>query len=72
MQDFLKFFDEKAHDFPMHLAITYSKICDWCINIYKKVAQKIILIPKKTERTHLSYLCRTEIWNFVLPKHTLR
>lgn len=36
MQDFLKFFDDKAHDFPMHLEITYSKICDWCINIYKK------------------------------------
>lgn len=36
MQDFLKFFDEKAQDFPMHLEITYSKICDWCISIYKK------------------------------------
>lgn len=36
MQDFLKFFDEKVHDFPMHLEITYSKICDWSINIYKK------------------------------------
>lgn len=36
MQDFLKFFDEKAKSFPMHLAITYSKICDWNICIYKK------------------------------------
>lgn len=36
MQDFLKFFDEKVHGFPMHLEITYSKICDWCIYIYKR------------------------------------
>lgn len=36
MQDFLKFFDEKAHDFPMHLEIYYSKIMDWCISIYKQ------------------------------------
>ena len=36
MNEFLKFFDEKAHAFPMHLEITYSKICDWCIYIYKK------------------------------------
>lgn len=40
MQDFLKFFDEKARNFPMHLEITYSKICDWCINIYKKGCTK--------------------------------
>nr|DAK93061.1 MAG TPA: hypothetical protein [Caudoviricetes sp.] len=25
MNDFLKFFDDKAKDFPMHLEITYSK-----------------------------------------------
>ena len=36
MYDFLKFFDEKTHDFPMHLEIYYSKIMDWCIDIYKK------------------------------------
>jgi len=36
MSDFLKFFDEKTHDFPMHLEIYYSKIMDWCIDIYKK------------------------------------
>lgn len=36
MNDFLKFFDDKAKDFPMHLEITYSKICDWNILIYKK------------------------------------
>lgn len=35
MNDFLKFFDNKAKDFPMHLKITYSKICDWNILIYK-------------------------------------
>lgn len=36
MQDFLKFFDEKASSFPMHLEIYYSKIMDWCITVYKK------------------------------------
>ena len=36
MNEFLKFFDEKAKDFPMHLEIAYSKICDWNINIYKR------------------------------------
>ena len=35
MSDFLKFFDDKARDFPMHLEITYSKICDCNILIYK-------------------------------------
>lgn len=35
MNDFFKFFDDKAKDFPMHLKITYSKICDWNILIYK-------------------------------------
>ena len=36
MNDFLKFFDEKVTDFPMHIEITYSKICDWGIFIYKR------------------------------------
>ena len=36
MNEFLKFFDEKASSFPMHLEIYYSKIMDWCIAITKK------------------------------------
>lgn len=36
MNDFLKFLDEKISDFPMHIEIGYSKICDWRIYIYKK------------------------------------
>ena len=36
MNDFLKFFNEKKNDFPMHLEIYYSKIMDWCISITKK------------------------------------
>lgn len=43
MNDFLKFFDDKAKDFPMHLKIAYSKICDWNILIYKKAALMITL-----------------------------
>ena len=36
MQDFLKFFNEKRINFPMHLEIVYSKITDWSVYIYKK------------------------------------
>ena len=36
MSDFLSFFDKKVESYPMHLEIYYSKIMDWCINIYKK------------------------------------
>ena len=30
MSDFLKFFNEKSHDFPMHLEIYYSKVMELC------------------------------------------
>lgn len=40
MNDFLKFFNEKRHDFPMHLEIYYSKVMDWCISITKKGCTK--------------------------------
>lgn len=36
MLEFLTFFNSKVHNFPMHIAITYSKITDWCIEITKK------------------------------------
>lgn len=36
MTEFLKFLDKKVSDFPMHIEISYSKICDWTIYIYKK------------------------------------
>lgn len=36
MQDFLQFFKSVVADYPMHLQIGYSKICDWTIHIYKK------------------------------------
>lgn len=36
MNDFLKFFDDKANGYPMHMNIYYSKITDWCIHIWKK------------------------------------
>ena len=35
MNEFLKFFDEKASSFPMHMEIYYSKTMDWCITIEK-------------------------------------
>ena len=36
MNEFLKFFDEKVRDFPMHMEIYYSKIMDWSIKIWKE------------------------------------
>lgn len=36
MQDFLEFFSKKVKDYPMHLEIYYSKVMDWCIEVYKK------------------------------------
>lgn len=36
MQDFLKFLESQLLDFPMHVQIGYSKICDWSIRVYKK------------------------------------
>lgn len=36
MDDFLKFLNKKLKDFPMHVEITYNKICDWDIYIYKE------------------------------------
>ena len=36
VNDFLLFFDEKRHSYPMYLEIYYSKTMDWCISIYKK------------------------------------
>ncbi|MCM1440203.1 MAG: hypothetical protein NC131_13520 [Roseburia sp.] len=35
MDDFLRFFDKKKDVVPMHLNIYYSKIMDYCINIYR-------------------------------------
>lgn len=36
MNDFLRFFNEKAADYPMHLEISYNKTTDWIIYIYKR------------------------------------
>lgn len=36
MNEFLKFFEEKSRRYPMHLNISYSRKCDWCIHIYKR------------------------------------
>lgn len=36
MNDFLGFFDDLVHRFPMHLEITYNKTEDWMIYITKR------------------------------------
>ena len=42
MDDFLRFFNEKVINFPMHLEIYYSKIMDWCIVITKKGCASVL------------------------------
>ena len=36
MSDFLRFFDDKVRDFPMHFDLHYSKTFDWTLKISKK------------------------------------
>ena len=36
MQDFLEFFDSVAYKFSMRLEIGYSRITDWCIDVWKQ------------------------------------
>lgn len=36
MTDFLLFLNDLAKKWPVHVAITYSKITDWNIVVYKK------------------------------------
>lgn len=38
--EFLNFFDEKTQDWPMHLDISYSKMCDWTILVTKRGCAK--------------------------------
>ena len=35
MDDFLKFFAEKVRTYPMHLEITYSKVTDWSVRVWR-------------------------------------
>lgn len=44
MNEFIRFFDEKVRDYPMHLEIYYSKIMDWCIRVYKKMETDIEIV----------------------------
>jgi hypothetical protein len=36
LSDFLKFFDELVESYPLHLSVSYGKICSWQIRIYRK------------------------------------
>ena len=36
MHDFLLFFDDVTDRWPMHMELTYSKITDWTIRIWRK------------------------------------
>lgn len=36
MDDFLKFFAAKVQTYPMHLEITYSKVTDWGVRVWRR------------------------------------
>nr|DAO00186.1 MAG TPA: hypothetical protein [Caudoviricetes sp.] len=36
MDDFLKFFAAKVQNYPMHLEITYSKVTDWGVRVWRR------------------------------------
>ena len=38
MNELIKFFAEHVKDYQMHFCISYCKICDWRIHIFKKGA----------------------------------
>jgi len=40
MNELIKFFNEQVKHYPMHLSISYCKICDWRIHIFKKGANQ--------------------------------
>ena len=44
MNEFIRFFDEKTLDYPMHLEIYYSKIMDWTIRVWKKMDKDIEIV----------------------------
>ncbi len=35
MNDFLKFFEKTVKEYPMHLKISYNRVADWEIYVYK-------------------------------------
>ena len=44
MNEFIKFFNQTASDYPMHLEIYYSKIMDWTIRVWKKMDKDIEIV----------------------------
>ena len=36
MNEFLTFFDDLVKRYPLHLQISYSKICEWTIRVTKQ------------------------------------
>lgn len=59
METFLKFFNEQRVYYPMHLQITYSKICDWRINLFKRgvLPDGGDLIIFCEQHSDIEYLC---------------
>lgn len=58
MCDFLKFMDELAHNFPVHVEIYYSKIMDWCITVYKEGCARDY--PESPRHEDDAILCQVE------------
>lgn len=58
MSDFLLFIDDLAKRFPIHVNITYSKTCDWTIEVYKRGMADCF--PKSPRRGEDAMLCNVQ------------
>lgn len=56
--EFMRFFDEKAKSFPMHLEIGYNKVADYGILIYKRGCAADY--PKARKRGEDVIICQEE------------
>ena len=36
MNEFLRFFDEIIHRYPMHMVLSYSKTTDWLLHVWRE------------------------------------
>lgn len=60
MNEFLTFFDEQVRNFPMHLAIDYSKTCGWLIEVTKRGCAEDYPKCKHNEHGDVLIVCENE------------
>ena len=64
MNEFLQFIDKLTSRFPVHVEITYSKVMNWCIYVYKRGCAKDY--PKSPKSGEDVILCRVQSGDMAL------